>query len=244
MIPGIFLHGGGDRQDQRAATFGRFLRAALAPEERPLALIVAEEEPDQAEGSFQAYRTIFESLHPGVDVRPIFAGIEKPVALQALAAMQPGGVFVCGGSTPFYHRAVCADRGWLAYLREHHIPYGGTSAGAAIAAESAILGGWRSLSGREMLFVGAGEGLEQLTVQPGLGLVPFSVEVHASQMGTLTRLIHAVESGLVESGWAIDENTLLQVAGPEIRVWGAGQAYHVSRDPARKVELEMRVSDD
>lgn len=37
-------------------------------------------------------------------------------------------------------------------------------------------------------------------MRPGLGLVPFAVDVHASQHGTPTRLMHAIDAGLVQEG--------------------------------------------
>ncbi|MBV7331716.1 hypothetical protein KFU94_26495 [Chloroflexi bacterium TSY] len=130
---------------------------------------------------------------------------------------------------------------WLDYLEEFDIPYGGTSAGAAIAARHAILGGWqRECDGtvRSILFPGASEGLDFLTIRPGLALVPFAVDVHASQMGTLTRLIHAVDSRQVAEGWAIDENTLLQVSDEGIQVYGQGHAYRVQRNNQRAIAIE------
>ncbi len=51
--------------------------------------------------------------------------------------------YLCGGTTPFYHQALCTERQWLAYLHDAQIPYGGTSAGAAITARAAIVGGWQ-----------------------------------------------------------------------------------------------------
>ena len=64
----------------------------------------------------------------------------------------------------------------------------------------------------------AGEDLDLVQPRPGLGLVPFAVDVHATQWGTLTRLIHAVALGLVAEGVAIDEGTCLEVHGA-----GAGE---------------------
>ena len=61
----------------------------------------------------------------------------RPLVLETLRAHAPTGILVCGGLTPLYQRAVCADPSWLEYLRERHIPYAGFSAGAAIAARSA-----------------------------------------------------------------------------------------------------------
>jgi hypothetical protein len=51
----------------------------------------------------------------------------------------------------------------------------------------------------------------------GLGLGPFTVDVHAAQWGTLPRLIAAVDSGAVEHGVAIDENTAVNVDGTRRR---------------------------
>jgi cyanophycinase len=110
------------------------------------------------------------------------------------------------------------------------VPYAGFSAGAAVAPHSAIVGGWR-LGEFAVCSDDASEDLDQVEPRPGLGLVPFAVDVHASQWGTLTRLVHAVAAGLVGEGWAIDEHTCLAPdAGGEIAVHGLGGAYHVTRD--------------
>jgi cyanophycinase len=72
--------------------------------------------------------------------------------------------------------------------------------------------------------------------------VPFSVDVHATQWGTLTRLVHAVDAGLVDEGWAIDEGTALvleSAAAP--RVEGLGSAYRVARDGERLAVAVMRA---
>jgi cyanophycinase len=242
--PALFLHGGGDSPEHRAATLGRFVAASSTGGALRLALVVVEASEAEAEESFAAYRAIFASLLDPSALHPVFATAERPLTAGQLARLRPSGVFVCGGSTPLYHRALCLDRAWLAYLARAGAPYGGTSAGAAIAAGRAILGGWRAARGgasRAILFQGAGEGLTDLTVADGLGLAPFAVDVHASQMGTLTRLIHAVDLGLAQEGWAIDENTLLQIEGGEAHVFGAGQAYRVWRDAAGAVRVEVRA---
>ena len=107
------------------------------------------------------------------------------------------------------------------------------------------MGGWqvtRSGETRAILFQGASEGLDLLTVRDGLGLVPFAVEIHASQMGTLMRLLHAVELGLVPEGWAIDENTLLQIDSNAMHVFGQGHAYRVWRDPDQSVRVTIHTA--
>jgi cyanophycinase-like exopeptidase len=75
-------------------------------------------------------------------------------------------------------------------------------------------------------------------VQAGLGVVPFAIDTHASQMGTLVRLIHCVQLGLVEQGWGIDEETQLEVRNGQVTVYGKGHSYLVQRraDGAASVE--------
>lgn len=130
------------------------------------------------------------------------------------------GVFVAGGLTPLYAELLA---GWRP---PKDVPFAGFSAGAAVAAARAIVGGWRSADGAAVCPEDAGEDLEPITVVDGLGLVPFAVDVHAAQWGTLGRLVHAVEIGLVDEGWALDEGALL-VDG---RVMGPGAAWHVAAD--------------
>ena len=78
----------------------------------------------------------------------------------------------------------------------------------------------------------AAEDLEELTVVEGLGLVPFAVDVHAAQWGTLGRLCTAVTAGQVPVGVAIDEDTALVVDDDVITVVGAGAAHVVTAVPS------------
>ena len=243
----IFLHGGGDWPESRAATFGRFAAACLRQPADKLALVLAEVEETAVPQYIAAYSELFTAVgvHPE-QLIPLVVTAEKPLTYEMVAQAAPSGVFVCGGVTPLYHQAVVENPGWTAYLHEANIPFGGTSAGAMIAAETAVLGGWqatRQEQSREILFAGAGEGVEQLLMRPGLGLVSFAVDVHASQMGTLTRLIHAVELGLVPEGWAIDENTMLVVNGRSHQIYGAGHGYHVQRGAENGVTITIHVSE-
>ena len=83
------------------------------------------------------------------------------------------------------------------------LPYAGFSAGAAIAAGSAIIGGWR-IDGVPVCPEDSDEGLDPVTVVDGIGLVDGAVDVHAVQWGNLSRLIAAVGAGLVAHGVALD----------------------------------------
>jgi cyanophycinase len=128
--------------------------------------------------------------------------------------------------TPAYWSRVC-DSDFGRALRAWDGVYCGYSAGAAIAAGEAIVGGWK-LGDLEICDADFGEELEQLEVRPGLARVDFSVDVHASQWGTLTRLVHAVTEGLCSAGVAIDEHTCVEVAPTgELRLHGRGCAYRV-----------------
>lgn len=234
----IFLHGGGDDEVANSATFGRFV--SYCDGAGPIVLLVVEVIEQEAKEVGADYVELFTSLRVAPSqLVVLFPTPVDPLRREQLAVHNPSGVFVCGGVTPDYHAALCLDVSWLRVLHENDVPYGGTSAGAAIAGKIAILGGWQApphLPDRPIIYAGAGEGLDRLTVAPGLGLVPFAIDVHAGQLGTLTRLIHAVDSGPVIEGWAIDENTQLEVSDSNIQIFGIGHAYHVS-----SVGQEIRV---
>ena len=143
------------------------------------------------------------------------------------------GVFIGGGSTPGYQEALAGWRGAgrPALRRLLRRGRGGRRRGRSSAG-----GAWAT---REVCAEEAGEDLDQLAVRDGLGLVPFAVDVHATQWGTLTRLVHAVGAGLVDEGWALDEGTVLVVEDGSIRVDGLGSAYRVApRDGAVAVSVQ------
>ena len=233
MIP-VFLIGGGWRAETFPQTYGRFLEAATVNAEKRIA-IVAAEEPDSAAGEqFLRFRGAFETVGlNSADAIRLIVSADKPLTAEKLNAAQPTGIFVCGGLTPAYHEALCMDKSWLDYLKANKIPYGGFSAGASIAAGRAIIGGWRRKINNRVVEIAdenAGEDLDFLDVRQGLGLVPFAIDVHATQWGTLSRLVHAVDAKLAPEGWAIDENTMLEIEENGVCVSGAGSAYFVRRE--------------
>jgi cyanophycinase len=205
------------------ASHAGFVRAAGGG---PIVAIVLDEgddtDPERWTGALR--------LAGAADARALVVSPARPPRAVDLA--DAAGVFVAGGWTPGYQESlVAAGTDWLPRDR----PYAGFSAGAAIAAAHAMVGGFRREDGgRPICAEEAGEDLEPLTVRPGLGLVPFAVDVHATQWGTFTRLVHAVDSGHVDEGWAIDEGTALVVDGAAApRVEGLGSAYRVARDGER-----------
>ncbi len=100
---------------------------------------------------------------------------------------------------PAYHASLEPAYPRIRELVRSGLPYAGFSAGAAIAATTAIVGGWL-VDGVPVCPEESNEDLGPVTVVEGLGLVEGAVDVHAAQWGNLSRLVAAVESGLVPSG--------------------------------------------
>ena len=198
-----FLIGGGRDDDQVRASHAPFVAACGGGPIVAFAL----DDPERWEAALR--------LAGAADVRCL---LTPPVADDLAGA---AGVFVAGGLTPAYQEALA---GWTLPDGLH---YCGFSAGAAVAARRAIVGGWTH-AGRPVLDADFGEGLGEIEVRDGLGLVDFAVDVHAAQWGTLTRLIAAVDAGLVAEGVAIDEGTVLVCDGDRPpRVDGRGHAWRV-----------------
>jgi cyanophycinase len=142
------------------------------------------------------------------------------------------GVLVAGGLTPAYAEALAPVAEQIRDLVVGGVPYLGFSAGAAIAARRAIVGGWR-IGELPICAEDNAEDLDQLTVVEGLGLTEVSLDVHAAQWGNLARMIMAVKSHIVDLGVAIDEDTVLILDSRGNDVRGAGQVWTVlARDSA------------
>jgi len=141
------------------------------------------------------------------------------------------GLVVGGGLTPAYWEGLHPVAGAISRLVTAGVPYLGFSAGAMVAPHQAITGGYR-IQGVEVCGEECSEGLESVDVREGLGLAPFSVDVHAAQAGTLSRAVGAVAAGLTERALAIDESTtvVLDRAGDrEYSVIGTGNCWDIRR---------------
>lgn len=238
----VFLIGGGWLTETFSETYGRFLEAATRGGERRVAIIVAEEPGADSHAQFLRFSEAFENVGlSSAEAFKIVVSAENFLTRKTLVEIKPTGVFVCGGLTPAYFDAICQDKQWLEYLSENEIPYCGFSAGASIVSEKAIIGGWRREMKNKTVQItdeNAGEDLDLLEVKNGLSLVNFTVDVHATQWGTLSRLVHAVDDGFAREGWAIDENTMLRINKNNIEVFGAGNAYHLKKQN-RKITVKI-----
>jgi cyanophycinase len=246
----LFLIGGGSHEASYVRTFWRFVDAATqwgddgGDDHRSIAIVIAAE-PDADKAALEAqYRAPFELFDP-VEARQchvLFASAAEPLDAERLAAVQPTGVFIAGGRTGLYHDALCRDLRWADYVRQHALPYAGYSAGAVIAAPRAVMGGWLLALQHCNAEVGAqscSEGIDFTELRDGLGLAPFAIEAHATQWGTLTRLVQLVAEGALEAGWAIDENCMVEIDGDVLRVCGANCAYRVRRAAGRSVQTDV-----
>lgn len=165
----------------------------------------------------------------------------------AASAVEADGIFVAGGLTPAYATAI---RPLIDVIRARvrgGIPYLGFSAGAAIAAERAIVGGSR-IAEVEVCNPDAAEELEEVTVVDALGLVPYSIDVHAAQWGTVARAIAAVRTGLVDTCVAVDECTAFVTSAgashTDGRVAGKGSAWLITPTPSDTAGVNVRVVSD
>jgi cyanophycinase len=220
----IHLIGGGWDAGAAEAVYGAFLtEAGSSPTSTPtIACVVLDE--GGGEQQFERWANVITDV---ASCRPVPVLVPEGGQLDISALADADGLLVCGGLTPAYAAAlapVAADlRGWLATGR----PYAGFSAGAAIAAERAVVGGWRA-GDVPVCPEDAAEDLDQVTVVGGLGLVALAVDVHAAQWGTLPRLLSAIRSRAVPAGVALDENTAIVVDGGSATVRGIG-AVHLAR---------------
>jgi cyanophycinase len=212
----VFLIGGGREPDGVRAAHAPFAAAAGG---RPV-VVYALDDGD------------------GVDVARWEGQLGGPARVVAVSGGRPpapedldgaGGVYVAGGLTPGYHEVLVAGgTAWLERARELGLPYAGYSAGAAIAAEQAILGGWRT-GDVVVCAEEASEDLDQVAPVPGLGLIPGCVDVHAAQWGTLGRAVAVVRDG-VPHGVAIDEHTTLELRDDgAATVHGLGAVHRLER---------------
>lgn len=226
----IHLLGGGWADDETAWT-GRFVQEARERAGGPPTIAVvlwAEAEADGAQWH-DDYRQ---------DLAKLGAGEVRIVQLHAGRTLEPtdlggaDGIFVGGGLTPGYHAAVMPAADTIRGLVASGVPYAGFSAGAMIAGDVALLGGWR-IGGVAVTQRASGEGLDEVTLDAGLGLVDLVVDVHVAQYGNLGRVVAIASSGLAERVVGIDEDTSLIVGPGGLEVAGLGNVWTATQDGER-----------
>jgi cyanophycinase len=224
----IHLVGGGRDDEYDGEVYVAFIaeaaaRASVAGRTTPVIGVLLVGEGEDAAEYAEAYRS---QLVRAGDCDPRVTTVAQGDLFTTDVLTGIDGLVVGGGHTPSYLDAVTPIIDELRLLVTDSLPYLGFSAGAMIAADTALIGGWR-IDGVPVLDEDFSEELDEVTVTLGLGLVDLAVDVHAAQWGTLTRLIAATEAGLVEGGVAIDEYTALIVGDDEFSVVGRGSVWQV-----------------
>jgi cyanophycinase len=236
----VFLVGGGPETTSPGLLDRFFVEVRAVAERsgtRPHAAVVALNDRGRGRWRFPAYQRALAADDVGLSPMYFRRGDE----LEPRAMAGAHGIVVAGGPTPVYREAlVGAGLGTT-------LPYVGFSAGAMIAASTALIGGCR-LAGRVVCPEESSEDLDDLAVRPGLGLVGFAVDVHTSEAGTLGRTVAVVESGLSSVAVGIDEGTCLAVAHrqqqPEAAVvLGRGSVWIVRRTEDGELRVARRTAD-
>lgn len=239
----ITLAGGGRDSTAARSVFGPFV-AAAGPD-AVIACVVIDEGADRPAAPWtRTYRRVrgFDPLTrwsrllaSAGPCRTMPIVIPRGGRLELAALRGATGLFVAGGLTPDYAAALTPIRDDLRrWLARTGAPFAGYSAGAAVAAERAVVGGWRA-HGLPVCGQDAGEELDEVTVTTGLGLVPALVDIHCAQWGTLPRLLAATRAeaaaGRPAQGWAIDEDTGLHLTDDAVTVLGRGHVYRLTPSP-------------
>ncbi|WP_245981401.1 Type 1 glutamine amidotransferase-like domain-containing protein [Frondihabitans australicus] len=199
-------------------------RAARVGRDVPrIAVLIVVEDDVPSEEFRTGYPAMLASVGP---CEPLVHEVDGGEAFDTVVLSDIDALLVAGGMTPAYFDAVMPIVDQVRLLVADGLPYLGFSAGAMIAADTAILGGYM-IGGVEVCPADAAEDLDEVTLVQGLGLVDLAIDVHAAQWGTLTRLIAATEAGMVTGGVAIDENTVLVVGEGALAVIGSGSVWRV-----------------
>lgn len=222
---GVHLIGGGfGRAAFAPFTAEATAQAVAAGRERPSVAVVTVREGASTTHADDLVAALAADGATPIDATVVAVGLDDVVDPAVFDGVD--AIVIGGGLTPAYHAALEAGYDVIRAAVQGGTPYLGFSAGAMIAAERAILGGWRigevAIAPEE-----TAEDLDEITVVAGIGLVDVSIDVHVAQWGTLSRLIAATEAGAVDGGIGIDESTVLIADAEGLRIAGSGSVWRV-----------------
>jgi cyanophycinase len=227
----IHLVGGGWDENYDGEVYVDFIaeasaRAAVSGRTHArIAVLLVREDEETVSLRTEAYTRQLTRVAP---CEPVVTAVLEGELFTSTVLSDIDGLLIGGGLTPAYLDAVAPLVDEIRMLVADSLPYLGFSAGAAIAADTSIIGGWK-IGDIPVCAESASEDLEDVTVAQGLGLVDLAIDVHAAQWGTLSRLVAATEAGLVDGGIAIDEYTVLIVGDDSLRVVGTGSVWQVNQ---------------
>jgi cyanophycinase len=236
----IILVGGGPDTVTTPVIFDRFVkdvRNRVGGSRPPRMAVVLFDREGSSEYFLPAYLEPLQSRTP-CQLTPVLLRSNEPADPGAFDDVD--GIVVGGGPTPDYLAGLHGSAAAIRKAVAAGVPYLGFSAGAMIAPQRALVGGYR-IRGIEVCSEECSEGLDELVVRDGLGLVPFAVDVHTAQAGTLSRAVAAVAEGLVDRAVAVDENTALVLRHADLEdleVIGTGSCWTI-RGSGRKATVAV-----
>lgn len=225
----VHLIGGGATTSADAPLHAPFVaeaarRASDAGRARPRIAVISLH--PEAEEKAAALGDLLAEAGAGLDIElHLTAGrADEPIGPDAIADVD--GIAVGGGNVEHVRAGLEPVFGELRRLVADGAPYLGVSAGAMIAAEGSLGSGSR-IGGVVVSPEDPEEPGDEVEIEVGIGLVDVTIEVHVAQRGMLSRLVAAVESGLIAGGLGIDERTALIVGEGALRVEGMGSVWRV-----------------
>ena len=225
----VHLVGGGATTTTDAALYAPFvaeagLRGAAAGRARPRNAVISLH--PEAEEKVMVRAELLAAAGSGdeIEVQPTAGRPGEPIALAAIADVD--GIAVGGGFVEEVRAGLEPVFGELRRLVAGGVPYLGVSAGAMVAAEGSLGSGTR-IGDVVVAPEDPDDPGDELEIEAGIGLVDVAIEVHVAQRGMLSRLVAAVESGLIPGGLGIDERTVLIVGDGGLRVVGSGSVWRV-----------------
>lgn len=225
----VHLVGGGATTASDAPLYAPFVaeatrRAGHAGRARPRIAVISLHPEAEEKATALGELLIAAGGETAIDVHPTAGRHGEPVGLHAVADVD--GIAVGGGIVEEVRAGLEPVFSELRRLVADGVPYLGVSAGAMIAAEGSLGGGTR-IGGVVVSPEDPDEPGEELEIEAGIGLVDVAIEVHVAQRGVLSRLVAAIEAGLVAGALGIDERTVLIVGDEGLRVEGEGSVWRV-----------------
>ena len=236
----LYLIGGGWEETSFQKTFGRFVNAGIKNDSCKILLILAIEDSIAREEITNDFSNMFTELG-NVKVVLFHVSESNILTLNILENIAPTCIFVGGGLTPKYQELLCNNSDFINFIIQNKLPYGGFSAGSAISSKNAVVGGWKIKDNEidiPILDEDFSEELDYIEIRSGLGLFEHSIDVHGSQWGTITRIIHAVDQNYIDRGYVIDESTMIEFKNNTISVFGVGNVYLIKKIN-EKIELSI-----
>ena len=242
-MPDLYLIGGGWDEISFKKTFGRFVKAGVKNGICKILLILSLEDLSAREEITDDFSNMFSGFG-NVEIVPFYISDSNTLTLNILKKIAPSCIFVGGGLTPRYQELLCKNKDFVDYIIQNNLPYGGFSAGSAISSQEAIVGGWKiKKQGTDIPILDEdfSEELDYIEIRSGLGFFEHPIDVHGSQWGTITRVIHAVDQNLINKGFVIDESTMIECKNNKATVFGMGHVYSIQKN---KDKIEISIYKD